>query len=427
MSDETMAGAAAASEPQAITPRGDAERADAPSAQPSTEPDSGGTEPAERRSLRPRPAVRPARRRKRRRRGSRGGRNRRKPTTAGGPIDADDYDEDDDGGDDGLEPGADARDSAESDGRGHDERARADRGLTTDDLAETALEDAGLRAPRVGDTRPAPAVPSTRPKVGDSRPAPAGEKQADPGDRNGGGNGGAGTGAPRKRRRRGGRGRSRSGGGGTGARASNAATEQRGRALLGHGGGLRDRRGSRRRDDATPSRSDPEGSPHRPVPDGRARRRAGRHPDGRARGARARGALREPLPGRRHVDRRQHLSRQGAERVAGHGGRVHRHRHPEERRPVPGRRHVRRVRDRRGAAQDRAPAQERPGRARPGDEEPDRRQGRAPHAGGQPRGPVRRDGARATGHLRDLEAAPRRRASSSAQGARGDPTCRRRA
>src|SRR6476619_3975596 len=129
MSDEMMAGAAAASEPEAITPRGDAERADTPSAQPSTEPDSGGTEPA---------SDQPA-------------------TTADGPVDADDFDEDDDECDE-LEPEAD--DSGRSDRRGHDERARSDRGLTTDDLAETALEDAGLRAPRVGDTRPAPAVPS---------------------------------------------------------------------------------------------------------------------------------------------------------------------------------------------------------------------------------------------------------------------------
>ncbi len=215
MSDETMAGASAASESHEITPTGDAERVDAPVAGSTGETDPGGndTGPDAAGSAPGGPAGAP---RKRRRRGSRGGRNRRKPSTAGGPVDADDLDgdEEDDGADD-LESAEVDGGPAASDQRGHDERARSDRGLTTDDLAETAMEDAGLRAPRVGDTRPAPPGPAGRPKIGDSRPAPTGEQQPEP-QGNGAAGPGAGTGAPRKRRRRGGRGRSRSGGGGAG-------------------------------------------------------------------------------------------------------------------------------------------------------------------------------------------------------------------
>ena len=46
-----------------------------------------------------------------------------------------------------------------------------------------------------------------------------------------------------------------------------------------------------------------------------------------------------PAGGRRGPDPRQHLRGQGGERAAGHGGGVHRHRHPQERRAVPVRRH----------------------------------------------------------------------------------------
>jgi ribonuclease E len=201
MSDETMAGAAAASESNEINPgrdaSADAEGVDTPVGPPNTESDSAGSERAG-------PDGPP---RKRRRRGSRGGRNRRKPSTAGGPVTGEDADDDlDDDADEGEEEDPDRR---------TDDHAREDRGLTTDDLAETAMEDAGLRAPRVGDTRPAP--PPGKPRIGDSRPAPAADKPGDaPAAGNGasGGGNGAGTGTPRKRRRRGGRGRSRSGGGG---------------------------------------------------------------------------------------------------------------------------------------------------------------------------------------------------------------------
>jgi ribonuclease E len=94
---------------------------------------------------------------RRRRRGSRGGRNRRKPKQA--PETAAAGDETDE-----------VRDFTDS---------LADDGLTADDVAEEAKEDAGLK-PKIGDTRPAP--------------APAEPK------------------APRRRRRRGGRGRGRGGG-----------------------------------------------------------------------------------------------------------------------------------------------------------------------------------------------------------------------
>jgi ribonuclease E len=122
--------------------------------------------------------------RRRRRRGSRGGRNRRKPAvTAVG----DDY---------------------------HD--ARADRGLTTEDLAADALEEAGLRRPpagevaHAGDESHAGGAPEAagRPKIGDSRPAPV-TPAAAPVARSAG-NGDATPATPR-RRRRGGRGRGKGG------------------------------------------------------------------------------------------------------------------------------------------------------------------------------------------------------------------------
>jgi ribonuclease E len=99
--------------------------------------------------------------RRRRRRGSRGGRNRRKSATAdagahppaGEPI-----------GDDWTDPAA-------------------DRGLTADDIAADAREEAGM--PATTDLPP-------KPKIGDTRPAPA-----------------AGVAKPARRRRRGGRGRRR--------------------------------------------------------------------------------------------------------------------------------------------------------------------------------------------------------------------------
>jgi ribonuclease E len=163
---------------------------------------------------------------RRRRRGSRGGRNRRKPGTgagggtgtngAGAPGASDADDEFDEFDDDESNLGHDYTDAA------------ADRGMTTDDVAEVAMEEAGVahtaRAPRAPrpprpDAEPAPAAPASddapKPRIGDSRPAPAASAgsaptnggAADPGD---------GTAAPKRRRRRGGRGRGRGGSGGAG-------------------------------------------------------------------------------------------------------------------------------------------------------------------------------------------------------------------
>jgi ribonuclease E len=169
--------------------------------------------------------------RKRRRRGSRGGRNRKRPGEGSGgsaASDSDDGDRDGDGesadgtgaarasaagrppagtrsprptGDPGRRPGSRSEDYTDP---------RADRGLTTDDLAESAAEDAGLRTPRIGDTRPAPApAPSARGTGGNGGRPRGGDS--------GGGAEGNGTdtnddGTPRtpRRRRRGGRGRSKS-------------------------------------------------------------------------------------------------------------------------------------------------------------------------------------------------------------------------
>ena len=128
-----------------------------------------------------------------------------------------------------------------------------------------------------------------------------------------------------------------------------------------------------------------------------------------------------PLPDRRHdVDRRQHLSRSRAERAAGDGSRVHRHRDAQERRAVPRRRRVRQGRRRRRqrAAAHRARAAQRPVDHRAGHEEPDRAQGRTPHARGEPRRPVRRDGPGPAADVRHLEASPRRRAQATAPGPR---------
>ena len=94
------------------------------------------------------------------------------------------------------------------------------------------MEDAGLREPRVGDTRPAP---DGKPRIGDSRPAPdparADAATGDPARGEGDAGSTPGTG-PKRRRRRGGRGRSRSATGapGTGdgsARAAGGASSGR--------------------------------------------------------------------------------------------------------------------------------------------------------------------------------------------------------
>src|SRR5438034_240223 len=142
---------------------------------------------------------------RRRRRGSRVGRNRRKPAGGGAAAGAADR------------AGADADDDDDEPG-GHDyTAAEADRGLTTDDVADVALEEAGLThtpRPHVGDPRSG----APKPQIGDSRPAPAADGSPNQGD---------GTSAPKRRRRRGGRGRGRGGaGGGAGANGGNGRPQQ---------------------------------------------------------------------------------------------------------------------------------------------------------------------------------------------------------
>jgi ribonuclease E len=214
MSDETMSEAQGASDPNDTPTPAREPRAEAPEPTGST----GSTEPSGDRERPqgggdPRPALGPDGQPRKRRRGSRGGRNRR-PASAG--AGANGGRGNGGGGGDGAARAPRAEraegDEDQESKRGRDENAAADRGLTTDDLAETAMEDAGLRSPRVGDTRPVPTTPPPRPKIGDSRPsAPGGNGN---GNGNGDGSGEEGkNGAPRKRRRRGGRGRGRAGAG----------------------------------------------------------------------------------------------------------------------------------------------------------------------------------------------------------------------
>jgi ribonuclease E len=130
---------------------------------------------------------------RRRRRGSRGGRNRRKPKTAAAPD------------------GAAAKDQAKAAEDYTD--AAADRGLTTEDVAADAREEAGLAEPEAGAvTGTAPPAPP-KPKIGDRRPAPTAPTSSSSGD---------GATTKKRRRRRGGRGRGRGGGG---SDAATTATE----------------------------------------------------------------------------------------------------------------------------------------------------------------------------------------------------------
>lgn len=119
--------------------------------------------------------------RKRRRRGSRGGRNRRKqPAVAAGEGGSESWND-----------------------------AAADRGITTDDLAADAREDAGLNPVGASASSEAPSrvsAPPPRPRIGDSRPAPAEVSTT-----NGENPKVEGEGAPKRRRRRGGRGRGKGG------------------------------------------------------------------------------------------------------------------------------------------------------------------------------------------------------------------------
>jgi len=153
---------------------------------------------------------------KRRRRGSRGGRNRRKPGTGAA-------------GSAGVEGGGPraARSEDWTD-------PAADRGLTTEDLAEAAFEDAGIeqRPTRSAPALPIPAAsPPPKPRIGDTRPAPASATPAartNNGAQDDAGKDDAGKeGTAPKRRRRGGRGRGRSSGGGAGGAGGGGAAGTR--------------------------------------------------------------------------------------------------------------------------------------------------------------------------------------------------------
>ncbi len=325
---------------------------------------------------------------------------------------------DDDDNDDSDDEGASEEDTSDADTASKVARttpdAAADRGLTDDDIAETAREEAGIARPR-------------QPPE-DRRQPPGASRRGDAGSRGSGvrtavrrsaGAGAGGRGRSRTRARRGRRGR-RGARRGAVRRCRRAGRRRRRRHVAA--------RLARHRDSRAPPGHTPQGSSRRALPHGRAptarRLRAHR----RARRSAARRALRVLADRRDDVDRRQHLSRPGAERAAGHGGGVHRHRHAEERRAVPRRRRVRPVRRRRRReAAHRARAAQRSGDHRAGHEEPDRPQGCAPHPGGEPGRPVRRDGARPAADVRHLQAPSRRRAQAPPSRARPLAAGRRRA
>jgi len=100
----------------------------------------------------------------RRRRGSRGGRNRRKPGSGAAGLDGEDGDEDDDDGDT-LEPGADVTTSGSS--ALIDGQPELPKRMSEGRPSVAASEQALVRKPQIGDTRPAPpmapAVVTTKP------------------------------------------------------------------------------------------------------------------------------------------------------------------------------------------------------------------------------------------------------------------------
>jgi ribonuclease E len=148
---------------------------DAPSTRGSTAAEGSGDGPPKRR----------------RRRGSRGGRNRRKPAARTRTDEGDDAPMVASAGEDHTDPAA-------------------DRGLTSDDVAADAKEEAGLTDPGAAQDRER----GGRPKIGDTRPAP--RTPASESDEPAEGRRGSG-----RRRRRGGRGRGR-GAQGNGARGAEA-------------------------------------------------------------------------------------------------------------------------------------------------------------------------------------------------------------
>jgi ribonuclease E len=129
---------------------------------------------------------------KRRRRGSRGGRNRKKPNRPATAAVATAEAVEDAGGVDELDGSTGGEDWND---------AAADRGLTADDLAADAKDDAGLSGrsskPRIGDTRPAPAGAARNGRIGNGDGSASGV------------GGGTASPAKKRRRRRGGRGRTK--------------------------------------------------------------------------------------------------------------------------------------------------------------------------------------------------------------------------
>ncbi len=134
------------------------------------------------------PTVRPANRK--RRRGSRGGKNRKRPATAGENADDADDDGDDDADDDATAAPDehDARAVVQRPARQRQPRPATTAGTEQDELPErisenrpsaAAADQALVRKPQIGDTRPAPATPPPGPASGApaaAKPKPA--KQA---------------------------------------------------------------------------------------------------------------------------------------------------------------------------------------------------------------------------------------------------------
>ena len=220
-----------------------------------------------------------------------------------------------------------------------------------------ALEEAGHQphapARGIGDSRPA----APKPQIGDSAPgltaATAARRQRRGRDRRRDRRAGRAQAAPAPRWPRP-AGAGGAGGDGGGTAASTAP---------GGGGGGRSRAAAapcvttscgptsasvrrpladaRRRDARAAPRPHPQGAAGRPLPDVRARRWKAATRTSRCSRAAAWSSTTLATPDRQRVDRRQHLPRPGAERAARHGGRVHRHRHAQERRALPRRRRVR--------------------------------------------------------------------------------------
>ena len=131
---------------------------------------------------------------KKRRRGSRGGKNRKRPPRPvgedGEPIDSDDSDEgDDDTGDDDdvvVDHGPDA-----VVGRAADHHPELPDRISENKPSPEAAEQALVRRPQIGDTRPAPAVPPPGPAVMPGQAAAAAPAPAKTGGRNRGQGGGS--------------------------------------------------------------------------------------------------------------------------------------------------------------------------------------------------------------------------------------------